>query len=497
VKARAGRGAGAVPALAMADRDPWQAGTTPQSFAPRPGGCASTTSPRPPTRCRRPTPTAAACPTSSRRRPAAATSRWRRSRRWASARRAADGTLGGDDRLDLYLRDLNGADGSFAADTCTQTPFTCAGHVTIENDFVGYGYPSIVAGAARPDQPRAVPRGAERLRRRSADQWSEGSRCGPRRRCSPSRTTSSTWSPRSRPSRSGRSIAPAPGSAICTRTAPGCGRTSSRPTSAPASPPRPGPAARTTGSDPPFLTAIDAELTARGRRSTDAWIEFTRWNARTGQLRRRHRLPRRRPAGGGAARAADRRAGPGHRDRRGLLGALPADHRRRRVVADRDHPSGRTRSRCAPSTATRRSRASPDGVAALTHTFDVAPDRRAGRPRGDRHQRDPRRHPAGDHGRDRAVHAAAARRRRRLWLRRGDVAVARRPRGRRAGADRARPPSPPPLAASVQARRRVLGITGGWSGRRGRGRAAARRRRPSRRRRGRGRPARPSQAARR
>ena len=40
-------------------------------------------------------------------------------------------------------RGATASDGSFAADTCTQTPFTCVGHVTIENDFVGYGYPSI------------------------------------------------------------------------------------------------------------------------------------------------------------------------------------------------------------------------------------------------------------------------------------------------------------------------------------------------------------------
>jgi hypothetical protein len=39
-----------------------------------------------------------------------------------------------------------------------------------------------------------------------------------------------------------------------------------------------------TGSDPPFLTAIDAELAARGQALTDAWIEFTRWNARTGSF---------------------------------------------------------------------------------------------------------------------------------------------------------------------------------------------------------------------
>lgn len=50
----------------------------------------------------------------------------------------SDGTLGGDDRLDIYLRDLAGADGSFGVDSCTDTPFRCVGDVTMENDFVGY-----------------------------------------------------------------------------------------------------------------------------------------------------------------------------------------------------------------------------------------------------------------------------------------------------------------------------------------------------------------------
>ncbi len=133
----------AAPTAAAADRDPWDAGTTPQTFA-RPGGRTRihyvTTSPDAvpaldadatgvpdfvEEAARRGDESLAAFATLGFRPP------------------LPDGALGGDDRLDIYLRDLAGADSSFTADTCAQTPFTCSGHMTIENDFVGYSYPSV------------------------------------------------------------------------------------------------------------------------------------------------------------------------------------------------------------------------------------------------------------------------------------------------------------------------------------------------------------------
>lgn len=51
-----------------------------------------------------------------------------------------DGALGGDARLDLYLRDLSAADGNAVADHCDETG--CAGHAIAENDYAGYAYPS-------------------------------------------------------------------------------------------------------------------------------------------------------------------------------------------------------------------------------------------------------------------------------------------------------------------------------------------------------------------
>jgi len=48
---------------------------------------------------------------------------------------------GGDDRFDVYLVDFAGVgDGNFAQDQCSGG--TCAGFMTQENDYAGYGYPS-------------------------------------------------------------------------------------------------------------------------------------------------------------------------------------------------------------------------------------------------------------------------------------------------------------------------------------------------------------------
>lgn len=50
--------------------------------------------------------------------------------------------LGGSAAFDIYLVDFGGSsDGHFAVDRCTGG--ACAGHAVIENDFKGYGYPSL------------------------------------------------------------------------------------------------------------------------------------------------------------------------------------------------------------------------------------------------------------------------------------------------------------------------------------------------------------------
>jgi outer membrane receptor for ferrienterochelin and colicins len=69
----------------------------------------------------------------------------------ALARYAADGFRapltdgaiadnGGDARVDVYLQDLDAADGNASTDACTGG--TCIGHAITENDYAGFGYPS-------------------------------------------------------------------------------------------------------------------------------------------------------------------------------------------------------------------------------------------------------------------------------------------------------------------------------------------------------------------
>jgi hypothetical protein len=52
--------------------------------------------------------------------------------------------LGGSYALDVYLVDFDHmGDGAFGIDTCDSDPSRCSGFLSIENDFVGYGYPSL------------------------------------------------------------------------------------------------------------------------------------------------------------------------------------------------------------------------------------------------------------------------------------------------------------------------------------------------------------------
>lgn len=54
------------------------------------------------------------------------------------------GPLGGSGALDVYLLDFGGAaDGSWGVDACDSSPLRCAGYFAMENDFVGYNYPSL------------------------------------------------------------------------------------------------------------------------------------------------------------------------------------------------------------------------------------------------------------------------------------------------------------------------------------------------------------------
>lgn len=272
------------PAIAAADRDPWQAGTTPQTFA-RPAGRV---------RVHYVTTTVDAVPAvdaDSSGVPDFVEEVARRgdeslARYAALGFRAplADGTLGGDDRLDIYLKDLAGADGSFTADSCRQTPFTCVGHVTIENDFVGYPYPSTsiairvltshelfhaVQEAYDADQPIA---------------WTEGSAVWAEEVVYPEQDDfehlvaafqAKPFRPFDRAGAGFGDLYPY-GAALWPyflEAHVGAGVVAAAWTRC-----------EDTGADPPFLTAIDGELTTRGRTLVGEWLEFTRWNARTGRF---------------------------------------------------------------------------------------------------------------------------------------------------------------------------------------------------------------------
>lgn len=54
----------------------------------------------------------------------------------------SDGSAGGDGRFDVYLLDFAGkGDGNYVSETCQGE--ACAGYMVQENDFAGYGYPSV------------------------------------------------------------------------------------------------------------------------------------------------------------------------------------------------------------------------------------------------------------------------------------------------------------------------------------------------------------------
>ena len=56
----------------------------------------------------------------------------------------SDGTLGGDGRIDIYLRDLVAADGNTGIDSCDAAH--CIGYISAENDYAQFGYPSVLEG---------------------------------------------------------------------------------------------------------------------------------------------------------------------------------------------------------------------------------------------------------------------------------------------------------------------------------------------------------------
>ncbi len=51
--------------------------------------------------------------------------------------------FGGDGRFDIYLQDILKSDGYRVIEVCTDLPYWCSGYFAMENDFAGFGYPSV------------------------------------------------------------------------------------------------------------------------------------------------------------------------------------------------------------------------------------------------------------------------------------------------------------------------------------------------------------------
>lgn len=56
----------------------------------------------------------------------------------------SDGALGGDGRIDIYLRDLTASDGNAGIDSCDAAH--CIGYISAENDYAQFGYSSVLEG---------------------------------------------------------------------------------------------------------------------------------------------------------------------------------------------------------------------------------------------------------------------------------------------------------------------------------------------------------------
>lgn len=189
----------------------------------------------------------------------------------------SDGTLGGDGRIDVYLQNSIAADGNAGTDPCTGN--TCAGYAVTENDYQGFGYPSLTEAirSVVPHELFHLIQYAYAMDQPST--WTEGSAVwaveqlygadnADFERFLPS-FIGKTFRPFERPAGGfgdaypyGAALWPyflerRFGAAMIVDTWTACG-------------------------DENFLDAADTVLTAQDESLATAWVEFTRWNAFTG-----------------------------------------------------------------------------------------------------------------------------------------------------------------------------------------------------------------------
>jgi outer membrane receptor for ferrienterochelin and colicins len=188
-----------------------------------------------------------------------------------------DGGMGGDTRIDFYLRNLQAADGNASTDTCTTT--ACSAFATVENDYAGYNYSSITE-AIRSVVPHELFHLVQyAYATEHVVQWAEGTAVwavehlfgagnSDFERFLPS-FLSKTFRPFERPTLGfgdnypyGAALWPLFleqrfDAALLVDAWERC-------------------------ANAPWLDAIEGALAARGRSLDEAWIEFTRWNGATG-----------------------------------------------------------------------------------------------------------------------------------------------------------------------------------------------------------------------
>ncbi len=190
---------------------------------------------------------------------------------------------GGDERFDIYLTNLNAADGNYVVEACTEAPVHCAGYFAMENDLAGFNYDSVEEGVSVLTSHELFHAVQAAYVTDMAATWSEGTAVWNEEQTFPEqddydRFVAAFLARPDRPfDRSGGSFGdPYPyGAAVWPtfleeRYGDGTVQRSWE-------------ACEALGPGSNFLDAIDQALSEDGHSIESAWIEFSRWNLFTGE----------------------------------------------------------------------------------------------------------------------------------------------------------------------------------------------------------------------
>lgn len=193
--------------------------------------------------------------------------------------------FGGDSRYDIYLMNIEDSDGYLVSEVCLLRPSWCAGYFAMENDFVGFGYPSrevAVRVLTSHEFFHALQNAYDNDQDRS---WAEGTAVWNEEAVFPEQDDyehligyflAKPERPFDRASSGSFSDFYPYGAALwATYLEERFGTGTVRSTWEACE--------NTDGSDPDFLEATSAVLTAMGSSLAEAWMEFTQWNLMTGE----------------------------------------------------------------------------------------------------------------------------------------------------------------------------------------------------------------------